>query len=363
MNKKILIICPYPPHCAPSQRLKYEQYIPYIQNQGGYQVSISPFISLPFWQIIYKPGNTLKKIYYTLSGYLQRIKNLFTLRQYQVVYIHLWVTPFGPPVFEWLFRKISKKIIYDIDDLVYTKPSNSISHKLIPLIKGYQKPIYLIKNANHVITCTPYLDNFAKQYNPNTTDISSTINTNNYQPINPYNNKQTLTIGWSGSKSTSPYLHLLDNVFKRLQQQHNFNILVIGDENFSIPNLPIKAIKWTEETEISSLQQIDIGVYPLPNQEWVLGKSGLKALQYMALGIPTVATAIGANHRIIQNEISGFLVNTEDEWVERLSQLLSNPQLRQTLGTNARKHVEQHYSIHANAPTYLSIINQLATTP
>lgn len=359
MNKKLLIICPYPVGCAPSQRLKYEQYLSYIEQKGGYQIHISPFISPAFWQIIYRPGNLVKKIYYTLSGYARRLKNLFTLYQYDVVYIHLWVTPFGPPVFEWLFRKLSKKIVFDIDDLVYTKPLHSISHRLIPFIKGYGKPIYLMKHANHIITCTPYLDRFVRQYNPHTTDISSTINTQTYLPVNTYTNQKPLIIGWSGSKSTSPYLHLLYGVFKRLLQQHQFTLLVMGDENFVMEGVPVQAVKWTADTEIATLQQIDIGVYPLPNEEWVLGKSGLKALQYMALGIPAVATAIGANYRVIENGVSGFLVQTEDEWVERLSSLLSDEKLRQNIGINARKRVEQLFSVQANAGTYLSILNNL----
>lgn len=216
-----------------------------------------------------------------------------------------------------------------------------------------------MKHANHVITCTPYLDRFVQQYNSHTTDISSTINTQTYVPVNTYTNQKTLTIGWSGSKSTAPYLLLLHSVFKRLLQQHQFNLLVIGDESFVMEGVPVQAVKWTAGTEIALLQQIDIGVYPLPNEEWVLGKSGLKALQYMALGIPAVATAIGANFRVIENGVSGFLVNSEDEWVEQLGQLLSDAKLRQTIGANARKRVEQLFSVQANAATYLSILNNL----
>ena len=107
-----------------------------------------------------------------------------------------------------------------------------------------------------------------------------------------------------------------------------------------------------------TLQRFDIGLYPLPmDNQWVLGKSGLKALQYMAVGLPVVATAIGANYRIIENGRSGFLVKTKEEWIAALLTLMNDPQLRKNIGIAARENVEASYSIHANAPIYLSIIN------
>jgi glycosyltransferase involved in cell wall biosynthesis len=112
------------------------------------------------------------------------------------------------------------------------------------------------------------------------------------------------------------------------------------------------------------LQQMDIGLYPLPlDEEWVYGKSGLKALQYMALGLPVVATAIGANFRVIEEGKSGFLVTTPEEWLARLKLLIHNPGLRKELGQKARERVEKYYSIKANEPVYLEIINKVLALP
>lgn len=358
MKRKLLIICPYPENVAPSQRLKYEQYFPYFR-EAGYDITVSPFISIGFWKIIYQPGYIFQKVFFTLLGYLNRFAELITIPRYDVVYVHLWATPFGPPVFEWMIRKLSKKMIYDIDDLVYLKDAQTKSHPLVRYIKGRQKPLYLMSVANHVITCTPHLDNFVRQYNQCTTDISSTINTEAYQPVNSYSNSNRLTIGWSGSLSTSKYFYLLENVLKELGKKYDFNILVIGDPNVRIEGLNLEAISWVEVDEVKNLQRLDIGLYPLPNEEWVLGKSGLKALQYMALGIPTVATAIGANFRVIENGESGFLVNTDGEWVNALSKLIENPELRKEIGEKARARVEALYSINANKKVYLNILKEV----
>jgi glycosyltransferase involved in cell wall biosynthesis len=358
-QKKILVICPYPEDVAPSQRLKFEQYYSAFK-EAGYEVHISPFISSSFWKVIYKKGFFFQKTIYTIQGYLKRIANLFVLHRYDIIYLHLWATPFGPPIFEWLIRKLSKAIVYDIDDLVYLRNVQSKAHRLVTFIKGRSKPIYLMKTADHVITCTPYLDQFVRKFNSKTTDISSTVDTcKRYKPVNQYSNDKILTLGWSGSLSTSKYFHLLKNVLKRLAEKYKFNILVVGDSSVKIEGLNIEAVNWREETEIAELQRMDIGLYPLPDEEWVLGKSGLKAIQYMALGIPTVATAIGANFRVIENGQSGYLVKNEDEWVKALSELIEKPELRKKIGENAREKVVRDFSIQSNTINYLTVLESV----
>ena len=362
-NKKrnLLIICPHPRNVAPGQRLKYEQYIE-DWEKNGFNVQISPFMSLRFWEIVYKKGFILEKIFWTISGYLKRIFVTFNLRKYDVVYIFLWVTPFGLNFFEKLYCKLAKKVIYDIDDLVYHKDHKSEANSFMAILKGRNKPIYLMSKADHVITCTPHLDSFVRQFNLNTTDISSTINTDLYQPINEYSNNRTLIIGWSGSHSTSKYIHTIKDVLIKLSKKYPLKIHIIGDTNFKMSELEnIVVIPWSQETEVSELQKFDIGIYPLPNEEWVLGKSGLKALQYMALGIPTVATAIGANFRVIEDNVSGKLVITDLEWENALTTYIIDSDLRRSHGVQARKRVENLYSIKANKERYLKVLNDLVS--
>ena len=355
-KKRILVICPYPEKVAPSQRLKYEQYFDYFREQG-YEVNVSPFMLLSFWKLVYKKGKIFQKIYFTMLGYLKRTRDLFRLPFYDGVYIHLWVTPFGFPVFEFLFWLMNKKIVYDIDDMVFID-HKSVANRIISPLKGRKKMMYLMGKAKHVIVCTPFLKEIADKKNKNVTDISSTINTETYRMVNEYSNSKNLVVGWSGSHSTSKYLKLLETVFEKLKSKYNFNILVIGDASFSFNKVECEALPWTEATEVPNLQRIDIGVYPLPIKDtWVLGKSGLKALQYMALGIPTVASAVGANFRVIEDGVSGYLAETEDQWFDRIEGLLNDAQLRKRIGQDARGRVENYFSINANKDIYLKIIN------
>lgn len=354
MPKKILFLSPYPENRAPSQRLKYEQYYDIFKKEG-YQLTTSSFVDDNFWKIIYKKGHLLLKVLYTLKGYLRRLRDLYQVSRFDIVYVHLWVTPLGPPLFEWLLKLRNSNIIYDIDDLIYLK-NNSENNSLISLLKGRKKPIYLMKISRHVIVCTPLLEKFAFRYNHAVTDISSTINTSTYTPKNDYNIKNELVIGWSGSHSTSKYLYLLKNVLRELTNEINFRLYVIGDKDFNIDGINVEAVEWNANSEVEDLRKIDIGLYPLPDEEWVYGKSGLKALQYMALGIPTIATAIGANFRVIEDGYSGFLIPPGDDqiWKEIIIKLYCNFELRKRIGQKARDRVVRLYSIDSNKEKYLS---------
>jgi len=359
-RKKILILCPYPEDKAPSQRLKFEQYYDHFRA-AGYDLTVSSFVSPSFWNVIYKKGHLLQKAYYTIAGYIRRLGDLFRIRRYDLVYVHLWVTPLGPPIFERLVRSLSRKVVFDIDDLVYLKNLKSKATPLISKLKGAQKPLYLMRVADHVITCTPYLDNFVRQLNVNTTDISSTVDTEAYQAKSGYSLKEgKLVLGWSGSLSTAKYLHLLDDVFRQLCRHIDFKLLVLGDRNFRIEGVDVEAYDWEKSIELSTISRFDIGLYPLPDEEWVYGKSSLKAIQYMAMGIPTLGTAIGTNFRVIEDGVSGFLINTPEEWVSRIIQLAENIELRKRIGENARQKVVANFSISANKDIYLEILNKMA---
>ena len=355
--KRLYVLSPYPHDHAPSQRLKFEQYYSEF-GKAGYAITISPFISASFWKVVYKKGHYAKKFLFTLASYFRRFVDLFRIPFYDVVYVHLWVTPFGPPIFEWLVTKLSKRVIYDIDDMIYLRENKSKANAVISNFKGKKKPIFLFKHADHVITCTSFLEEYAKKFNGHVTDIPVSIDTMTYRPKEDYRQKEKkIVLGWSGSLSTSPYMHLLDEVLHELRKGTDFKLLVIGDNNFSIPGIDVEALSWTKEKEMSSLQRFDIGLYPLPDEPWIYGKGGGKALQYMSLGIPTVASALGANFTIIENDKNGFLVTSKEQWFNALSALIKDQALRERIGKAGVQTIEKKFSVKANKDKYLAVLS------
>lgn len=353
---RVLFIVPYPEDCAPSQRLKFEQHLAYLRQQGV-QYDYAPFMSKTLWCVVYKPGHYGTKILHTLFGYLRRIRDVLRCRRYDLVYLHLEAAPFGPPIFERLIRWMGVPILYDLDDLIYL-PHESPANPLVKFLRSYHKIPKIIGMSDQVIVVTQHLVAYAKKYNTNVIFIPPTIDTVTYLPKRNYQKKQ-VCIGWTGSYSTSKYLRLLEPVLREICKHHDVKILVIGDEEFSIPGLPIEAKPWNHAAEVEDIGKIDIGLYPLPKTEWVLGKGGLKALQYMGMGIPTVCTRYGAATEIIRDGENGFLADSHREWVEKLSLLITNAEFRKRMGQRARRTVEERYAVRMHAPTYHGAIQHL----
>ncbi|WP_158797043.1 glycosyltransferase [Pedobacter sp. L105] len=355
MSTKILFVVPYPHDTAPSQRLKFEQYYTALEK-AGYEITIAPFIDLNFWKIIYKSGFYRQKVMYTLLNYARRLSLLSRLSRYDLVYVHLWATPFGPPLYERLLRKFSKRLIYDIDDLIY-QGGSSPNNRSIRFLKTSAKVDFLMKHADRVLVSTEKLMDYTRQFTTRVSLIPATVDVKKYG-ITSAGASAPVVIGWSGSHTTSKYLHLLDEVLRTLSERHDIRILVMGDPDFAIEGLPIEILTWSAAMETENLLQFDIGLHPVPDEEWVYGKSGGKLVQYMAAGIPIVASAVGPNFKVVQDGYNGFLVNSAKEWIDRLDTLITNKKLRNEMGQHSKRCAIEIYSVEANLSKYLQALKE-----
>jgi len=358
-KKKILVICPFPQGEAAGQRLKYEQYFE-LWKRAGYEVTVSSFMDMRMWQVVYSKGNYLKKIFGVLRGFFRRFLDLFQLHQFDIVYVFMWGTPFGSSLYERILRKQSKKVVYDIEDNVMMQQSNTLN-PITQFLRGPGKTNFLIKKSDHIITSSPFLNEYALSINlaNSATYISSSVDINRFIPCNSYSNKDIITLGWTGTFTSKEYLDLIAPVLLKLSQRIKFKLRVIGNFEYSLPGVDIEVIQWTKKNEVVDLQGIDIGLYPLPKNDWVLGKSGLKAIQYMAFGLPTVATNVGTSPRIIQHMQNGILVNNEGEWENYLEMLINDASLRKRLGEKARETVKMKYSTDVIGAKYIAVLDSL----
>ena len=351
---RMAVVCPYPVGVAPSQRLKYEQYFP-SWTRAGYQIEVFPFWDHEAWSVLYARGGLARKGGHFLRGLERRRRDLARILSSDLVYLHLEAVPLGPRWFERAIVRSGTPFIYDVDDLVQL-PHSSPANRFMRWFRDPTKIEWLMARAAHVIVCTEHLGHVARSRNASVTEIPSTIDLDRYAVPSKRPGRTPLVVGWSGSHSTSPYLHLLDDVLRTLHSEEDIRIRVIGDPDFQVPGMAVEALPWSADREVADLSGIDIGVYPLPDEEWVLGKSGLKALQYMALGIPTVATALGSNLRIVEHDVNGLLVSDEDDWLRALRRLVRDPALRDRLGQAGRRTVEERYSVEGNETLYLDVL-------
>lgn len=359
-KKKILILCPSPRGTAATQRLKYEQYLPGLEAEG-YRFTISSFQTKRFWKIVYKKGRVPEKAAWTFFGYLRRFFDLLRAPFYDAVFVNLWVTPLGLPAYERLLFLFNSRVIYDIDDMLFIRDQTVKKEPLLQRLKGKRKPLILMRNARYVITCTPSLHQKGLTINKyhRAVDISSTFDTERFVPVKIYTQPDTITIGWTGTHSTLPFLDSLQPVLMEVSRRRKIRLFVIANKEYQMEGVPTDFRYWSAEMEIQDLHQIDIGLYPIPANEWSLGKSSLKALTYMSIGIPFVATAYGTNFRIMENGVQGYLASTHEEWVSRLIELIDNVALRERMGKAGRKRVLDKYSVEANLSAYLQVFNDV----
>lgn len=356
---RILVLGPYPLNTGAGQRLKFEQYYGDWRT-AGYEITVSPFMDHALWKVAYEPGRLMAKGWGTLKGMLRRARDLLRVPRYDLVYVFMWVTPVGGTLFERLTRALARKLVFDVEDNVVLGRQETGAedpNPLLRLMRGAGKALFLVRTADHVITSSPALNDRCLELNDKQacTYVSSSVDTDRFVPARRAD-EAVPTIGWTGTFSSRPYLDLLRPVFQQLARERQFRLRVIGNFDYDLPGVELEVVRWTAEREVEDLQALDIGVYPLTDDEWVTGKSGLKAIQYMAFGIPCVATAVGTTPAIIRDGENGLLVRSMDEWLPALRRLIDDPALRRRLGEQARADAVARYSLRAIAGDYRRVL-------
>lgn len=348
---RVLAMTPYPQGRVPGQRFRIEQWSPLLRSEG-IDVVFSPFISPAAMDVLYGPGHAAQKIGETLRGYARRFAEVMWGRPADVVFVYREAALLGPPVLERLLARRTP-LVFDFDDAIYlgdTSTANAWSRALKPR----RKVENLCRLANHVIVGNEFLAQFARRHARTVSVVPTTIDTDLYH-VQPRPKNVRLVVGWSGSTTTLAYLASLAPALRRLRRLHDFELRVIGGQ-LQLDGVPVQCKPWRPETEVADLREFDVGLMPLSDDEWSRGKCGLKALQYMALGIPPVVSPIGINASIVRDSVNGFYARTEQEWVDRITILLNDESLREAVGKEARKTVEESYSAAAHAPRVAQIL-------
>lgn len=298
----------------------------------------------------------IHKLYLLISGFTRRLYLLRRIRTWDFIFIHREAAPIGFPIIEWIIVKIfQKKVIYDFDDSIWLADSNKES--AIKSFFKYRSKVGLICSWSYKISCgNHYLTQYASRFNqksffnPTTIDVINTHNPNIF--IKERTDK--ITLGWTGSHSTNQYLEVIEPVLIDLIKG-NVNLLLISDKPLGHRIPSSMFIPWNASTEINDLQKFDVGLMPLPDDEWVKGKCGLKALQYMAMEIPVVLSPFGANVDIVEHGVEGFFANDLSEWKHYISKLIQDQELREKMGKAGRKKVINNYSLESNARNFLAL--------
>jgi glycosyltransferase involved in cell wall biosynthesis len=311
-----------------SSRTRIFQYTPYLKEYG-----------ITFNIIVcFKKSDSI----FFLNKYLRLLYFLFLSLFYKTVVIQKVLIP---PIMVNILRKFHKKIIYDFDDAMYTTQDDLKADKSEYYFK------HIVSNCDLVILENENAKNYVSSLCQNILLITGPIETERYcNSKEKQKNLNTITLGWIGSPSTTLYLEQMADVFDFLTLKYpNLTVKIIGADlgilSFREASW-LKISDWDLDTEVEELMEFDIGIMPLQNNEWAKGKGGYKLLQYMSIGIPSVASPVGINCDLIRDGVNGYLALTNDEWKQKLSMLIESEALRIDMGGNSRKIAVDEYSFY-----------------
>ena len=337
---------------AASTRYRLFQYKSLLEESG---IELEVFSLLSNEYLVKKFNGERISLIDILVSVFNRIKILLKQKKYDCAIVHCEIFPLLPGKIESLILNIP--FIYDFDDAFYLKYQSKRFQFTSPFLANKFLPV--IKRASFVTAGNNTLLNYANSINENVFLLPTVVDTVRYKVL-----KKTvtnaLTVGWIGSPSTAPYLKGISKSLSILAESQDMRFVVIGGKAPFIKNVDVIELPWNEDTEVNEINNFDIGIMPLPDSPWERGKCGFKLIQYMACGLPVIASPVGVNSEIVEHGVNGFLAETQEEWEAALSTLIADSDLRQQMGKAGREKVEREYSLQVTGPKLVALLKSIS---
>lgn len=343
---RVLALTPYLYGRAPGPRSSVELW-ERVLEPAGIDLEYAVFESELLNEIIYEPGHTLQKALEMVRAYVRQMRRALEVEDYDAVLIYREAALIGPELIERVAAR-RKPVIYQLDDPLYV-PYRSPFNGYMSYLKFFGKVGRICRLSSVVIVNSPQHREYASRFASSIWEIPSVVDGDVYKPRPGRTVDGPPMIGWSGSKSTVANLGVIAEPLSQVLRSRDAELRLIGADSASIPELPCSTVPWRAETEVDDLARFDIGLVPLPHNAWNTRKFFLKLAQYMALGIPAIATPLGANPSVIEHGVTGFLASTPEDWVRHLSELVDSPDLRESIGARAAEVAHERYTLEANA--------------
>lgn len=346
---RVLVLTPYPYGTVAGPRSSFELWERALR-EADIHLDYAVFETDRLREIIYLDGHVREKALEMGRSYAQFLPKAARARDYDAVLVNREAALIGPALIErWVARR-GTPLIYLLDDPLYV-PYRSPANGLLSYLKFFGKVKTLCRISATVIANSPDNCAFARRHNANVWEVPSVVDADVYtgwQPRQASTDGQ-VCVGWSGSVTTAVNLQVIRRPLHELSRRGDVSLRFIGATDFAMPEIAHAAMPWRAETEVEDLRRLDVGLLPVPLTPWTPHKFYLKLVQYMALGIPAVATPLGSNPLVIEDGETGFLARDEREWTDKLVRLVEDPDLRERIGRKAVEVAQARYTLQANA--------------
>jgi glycosyltransferase involved in cell wall biosynthesis len=361
---KVLALASYPVEAA-ATRYRLEQFVGPL-SERGIALTIRPFLDSKLFRQLYRrnalPGTAIGLARSTLL----RVRDGLAANKADVILIQREAMMFGPPLIEWLTTRVfNRPMVLDLDDATYVSYTSPTYGGLGKALKWFSKTDDLIRWAR-IVTCgNRAIAEYVSSLGATAHIIPTVVDTDVFRPATREAAGPTV-LGWIGTHSTFPYLESIFPVLQELAGAYPFRLKIVGagKAEINLPGVEVENVQWQLDREVADFQSIDVGLYPIDaalySGKWALGKSGFKAIQYMAVGVPYVATPVGGSAVIGDAGVTHLFASTNDEWYLALETLISDREKRRAMGVADRRHVTEHYALPAQADKLASALREAA---
>jgi len=359
---KVLALASYPIEAA-STRYRVAQFVEPLAERG-ISLTVHPFLDSELLASLYKRAEWPRTAIGLTGAVLRRLTEVWHARDADVLFVQREAMMIGPPLIEWLAMRLGGcPMVLDLDDATYVSYVSPTYGRLGSALKWFGKTDDLIRWAK-VVTCgNRAIAEYVSAQGKKAVIIPTVVDMDRFRPRSLPLTDDVPVIGWIGTHSTYQYLTSIFPALQRLAQAYKFRLKIVGAglENINLQGVEVENLAWSLDREIVDFQSFDVGLYPIVEDEWSVGKSGFKSVQYMASGTPFVTTPVGACAEIGEANVTHFAARTEDEWYAALAQLLSDKGLRERMGAAGRQHATQHYTVAAQADKLSEVFRSAAT--
>lgn len=348
---KVLYLTKYS-RLGASSRLRSFQYFPFLNNHG-ISVSVSPFFNETYLKELYSGKTSVLTV---LSAYVKRFFILFTLFKYDKVVIEKELFPYFPAFFERFLTLMNVSYVVDYDDAIFHNYDLSTNKMIRFFLQN--KIGTVMKYAETVLAGNEYLATKATVSGAkNVVLFPTVIDISRYAMVakEPHGK---IIIGWIGSPSTFKYVKPIFPVFEEIAKKYPIEVHIVGAKEDVSVSFPIRFVPWSEETEVDSITRFDVGIMPLENSPWEKGKCAYKLIQYMACGIPVVASPVGMNTKVVHPGENGFLADDQNQWLKSLEEIISDSRKCHTFGVHGRQLIEKEYTVQSSAQKLIEILKR-----
>jgi glycosyltransferase involved in cell wall biosynthesis len=307
--------------------------------------------------LLHKHGKLAAKAGSVIGAFLRRSLDITAVSGYDAVFIHRAACLAGPAILERVIGSMHKPVIFDFDDAIYFLHTTA-ANRFFGWLKFPGKTAAICRLSAQVVVGNSYLADYARQYNRRVTIVPSSVDTDSYRPSKKAAAKGPVVIGWMGSSTSQTHLEAFAPVIRDFCARRDIVLRVVSDREPELPGVAFEWRRWSAETEVVELAGFDIGIMPMPDDQWARGKSAMKALLYMAMGVPVICSAVGTNREVISHGENGMLASSPKEWLEHLGLLAGCEAERERLGAAGRRTVEQEYSMTHCASRFASVVEE-----